>query len=194
MIWYVLRFSIKLSRICTFNEFEFLNKFGWSVHLMYIIFHWMFTTWYILQFSIEFLWFYTFNEFEFFNKFWIFVHLMYTIFPWILRYVRLMYMIYTSIEFSQFCTFKKFKFLNKSIRFVHLTYIIFHLVFMILYFQQNQISQQSRLSVHMYTFTIWSVHLPLRDLYKSFIFLSWSLSIIHMVTYIYIYIYKHKNQ
>ena len=103
-----------------------------------------------------------------------------------------MYMIYTSIEFSQFCTFNKFKFLNKFIRFVHLTYIIFHLVFMILYFQQNQISQQSRLSVHMYTFTIWSVHLPLRDLYKSFIFLSWSLSIIHMVTYIYIYI-KKKN-
>ena len=32
-------------------------------------------------------------------------------------------------------------------------------------------------------------HLPLGDLYKSFIFLSWSLSIIHMVAYL----KKHKN-
>ena len=35
----------------------------------------------------------------------------------------------------------------------------------------------------------FSRHLPLGDLYKSFIFLSWSLSIIHMVTYL----KKHKN-
>ena len=32
-------------------------------------------------------------------------------------------------------------------------------------------------------------HLPLGDLYESFIFISWSLSIIHMVTYF----KKHKN-
>ena len=32
-------------------------------------------------------------------------------------------------------------------------------------------------------------HLPLGDLYESFIFFSWSLSIIHMVTYL----KKHKN-
>ena len=35
----------------------------------------------------------------------------------------------------------------------------------------------------------FSRHLPLGDLYESFIFLSWSLSIIHMVTYF----KKHKN-
>ena len=36
---------------------------------------------------------------------------------------------------------------------------------------------------------IYSRHLPLSDLYESFIFLSWSLSIIHMVPYL----KKHKN-
>ena len=36
---------------------------------------------------------------------------------------------------------------------------------------------------------IYSRHLPLSDLYKSLIFLSWSLSIIYMVTYL----KKHKN-
>ena len=36
---------------------------------------------------------------------------------------------------------------------------------------------------------IYSKHLPLSDLYESLIFLSWSLSIIHMVTYL----KTHKN-
>ena len=35
----------------------------------------------------------------------------------------------------------------------------------------------------------FSRHLPLGDLYESFIFRSWSFSIIHMVTY-----YKKKNK
>ena len=40
-----------------------------------------------------------------------------------------------------------------------------------------------------FTNSNFSRHLPLGDLYESFIFLSWSLSIIHMVTYF----KKHKN-
>ena len=40
-----------------------------------------------------------------------------------------------------------------------------------------------------FTNLIYARHLPLGDLYESFIFLSWSLSIIHMVTYL----KKHKN-
>ena len=40
-----------------------------------------------------------------------------------------------------------------------------------------------------FTSSNYSRHLPLDDLYESFIFLSWSLSIIHMVTYL----KKHKN-
>ena len=39
------------------------------------------------------------------------------------------------------------------------------------------------------TLWIYSRHLPLGDLYESCIFLLWSLSIIHMVTYL----KKHKN-
>ena len=35
-----------------------------------------------------------------------------------------------------------------------------------------------------FTNSNFSRHLPLGDLYESFIFLSWSLSIIHMVTYL----------
>ena len=35
-----------------------------------------------------------------------------------------------------------------------------------------------------FTNSNYSRHLPLGDLYESFIFLSWSLSIIHMVTYL----------
>ena len=40
-----------------------------------------------------------------------------------------------------------------------------------------------------FTNSNYSRHLSLGDLYESFIFLSWSLSIIHMVTYL----KKHKN-
>ena len=40
-----------------------------------------------------------------------------------------------------------------------------------------------------FTNSNFSRHSPLGDLYESFIFLSWSLSIIHMVTYF----KKHKN-
>ena len=40
-----------------------------------------------------------------------------------------------------------------------------------------------------FTNSNFSRHLPLGDLYESFIFLSWSLSIIHMITYF----EKHKN-
>ena len=40
-----------------------------------------------------------------------------------------------------------------------------------------------------FTNSNYSRHLPLGDLYESFIFLSWSLSIIRMVTYL----KKHKN-
>ena len=40
-----------------------------------------------------------------------------------------------------------------------------------------------------FTISNYSRHLPLGDLYESFIFLSWSLSIIYMVTYL----KKHKN-
>ena len=40
-----------------------------------------------------------------------------------------------------------------------------------------------------FTNSNFSRHSPLGDLYESFVFLSWSLSIIHMVTYF----KKHKN-
>ena len=39
-------------------------------------------------------------------------------------------------------------------------------------------------NLNFFTNSNYSRHLPLGDLYESFIFLSWSLSIIHMVTYL----------
>ena len=44
-------------------------------------------------------------------------------------------------------------------------------------------------SLNFFTNSNYSRHLPLGDLFESFIFPSWSLSIIHMVTYL----KKHKN-
>ena len=64
----VQNFSIEFSQICKFNEFKFLNKFIRSVHLMYIIFHSIFTIWYVLRFSnwnftiLNIQWFWIFHQ------------------------------------------------------------------------------------------------------------------------------------
>ena len=94
MIWYVLQFSIEFSCVYTFNEFEFLNKFGLFVNLMYKIFPWIFTILYFQQNQIL-------NEFK------IFVHLMYWIFHWIFT---IWLVLRFSIEFSLNCTFNEFEF------------------------------------------------------------------------------------
>jgi len=126
MIWYVLQFSIEFSRVYTFNEFEFLNKFGLFVSLMYTIFPWIFTILYFQQNQIL-------------SEFGIFVHLMYWIFHWIFT---IWLVLQFSIKFSRNCTFNEFEFFYKFKQFGHL---IFNWIFTILYFQRNQISQQVRI-------------------------------------------------
>ena len=54
------------------------------------------------------------------------------------------------------------------------TFIDFPLIFLEFLHSTNSI---------FFTNSNYSRHLPLGDLYESFIFLSWNLSIIHMVTY-----------
>ena len=123
---------------------------------MYKIFHWIFTILYIQQilifkqihtictfnvhnFSFNFHDFVLSIEIKFLNKSRLSVHLMYTIFHWIFM---IWFVHWFSIKFSQICRFNEFDFFYKSERFVHLMYIIFHWILTILYFQQNQISEQ----------------------------------------------------
>ena len=80
-------------------------------------------------------------EIKFLNKSELFVHLMYTIFHWIFM---IWFVHWFSIEFLRICRFNEFDFFlfYTSELFVHLMYIIFLWILTILYFQQNQISQQ----------------------------------------------------
>ena len=67
------------------------------------------------------------------------------------------------------------------ISFIYLFWIRIHLFFILEFLHST--------NLNFFTNSNFSWHLPLGDLYKSFIFLSWSLSIIHIVTYL----KKHKN-
>ena len=91
---------------------------------------------------------------------------MYTICHWIFM---IWFVHWFSIEFSWICRFNNFLFFifYKSKRLVHLIYIIFHWILTILYFQQNQISQQVQ------TICASNVHnfpLNFHDLVRSSIF------------------------
>ena len=88
-----ITFPLNFHNFFTFNEIKFLNKSRIFVHLMYIIFNWIFTIWYVLQFSIEFSRFCTFNEFKFLNKSERSVHFRYIIFHriFIVYYIKIPY-------------------------------------------------------------------------------------------------------
>ena len=131
------------------------KNFLWILMILYIQWILIFTqihticTFNVHNFSFNFHDFVLSTEIKFLNKSRLSVHLMYTIFHWIFL---IWFVHWFSIEFSRICWFNKFDFFYKSEQFVHLMYIIFHWILTILYFQQNQISQQSRLFVHlMYT-------------------------------------------
>ena len=77
------------------------------------------------------------------------------------------YLHWFSIQFSWICTFNEFEFFSKSELSVRLLYIIFHWIFMILYYQRNQISQQSRTICTSY---VHNFSLNFHDLVCSLIF------------------------
>ena len=138
---------------------QFFYKSELFVHLiMYTIFHWIFTILYIQRilifkqihtictfnvhnFSFNFHDFVVSIEIKFPKKSELSLHLLYTIFHWI---IIVWFVHWFSIEFSRICRFNEFDFFffYKPKRFVNLIYIIFHWILTILYFQQNQISQQ----------------------------------------------------
>ena len=126
---------------------------------------------------------------------------MYTIFPWVftvlciqqIQIFKQIHMIYTSnihtfpLNFHYFVLSTKLNF-STSLDYPYIlcklsqfsTFIDFPLIFLEFLHSTNS---------NFFTNSNFSRHLPLDDLYESFIFLSWSLSIIHMVTYL----KKHKN-
>ena len=77
------------------------------------------------------------------------------------------YVYWFSIDFSWICTFYEFELFCKSKQYVHLIYTIFHWIFMILYFQRKQISQQVWTIC---TFNIHNFPLNFHDLLRSSIF------------------------
>ena len=126
---------------------------------------------------------------------------MYTIFPWIftilyiqrIQIFKQIHTIYTSnvhtfpLNFPYFVLSTKSNF-STSLGYLYIlctpsqfgTFIDFLSIFLEFLHSTNS---------NFFTNSNFSRHLPLCDLYESFIFLSWSLSIIHMVTYF----KKHKN-
>ena len=126
---------------------------------------------------------------------------MYTIFPWVLTVLYIqriqiftqIHMIYTSnvhtfpLNFHYFVLSRKSNF-STSLDYLYIlctpsrfgTFIDFPSIFLEFLHSTN---------TNFFTNLNFSRHLPLGDLYESFIFLSWSLSIIHMVTYL----KRHKN-
>ena len=95
-------FSIEFSQYHKFTEFEFFYEFGLSGHLMYIVFHWIFTILYIVHLmnsnfsmysdylSIQctqfFRWILMISYIQriwFFNEFRLSIYLIYPIFHWI---------------------------------------------------------------------------------------------------------------
>ena len=123
-IWYILQLSIEFSRFYTFNEFEFFNKFGLSVHLKYTIFPWISTILYFQwnQFSQQVRNICASNVLNFHD----------------LVRSLIFYRIFTKFYIQQIWIFYKSK------QSVLLMYIIFHWIFTISYFQCKQISQQVR--------------------------------------------------
>ena len=126
---------------------------------------------------------------------------MYTIFPWIFtvlysQRIQIFKQIHTictfnvhtfPLNFHYFVLSTKSNFLT-SLDYLYIlcrpswfgTFIDFPLIFPKFLHSTNS---------NFFTNSNYSRHLPLGDLYESFIFLSWSLSIIHMVTYL----KTHKN-
>ena len=126
---------------------------------------------------------------------------MYTIFPWgftvlyiqQIQIFKQIHTIWTSnvhtfpLNFHYFVLSTKSNFLT-SLDYLYIlcrpswfgTFIDFPLIFPKFLHSTNS---------NFFTNSNYSRHLPLGDLYESFIFLSWSLSIIHMVTYL----KTHKN-
>ena len=147
--------STKFSRYHTFNKFEYFQVFGPSVHLMYPIFHWIFSISYI-QWIWIFRRIWTFDTsivHSFPLHFHDFVHSMNSIFRQIRAfctfnvhkfplnfhdivhltnsnfstYLDHLYIQYTqfSIGFSGYHTFNEFKFFYEFSLSVHLIYTIF---------------------------------------------------------------------
>ena len=120
---------------------------------------------------------------------------MYTIFPWVFTvlHIQRIHMICTSnvhtfqLNFHYFVLSTKSNF-STSLDFLYIlcrpswfgTFIDFPSIFPKFLHSTNS---------NFFANSNYSRHLPLGDLYESFIFLLWSLSIIHMVTYL----KKHKN-
>ena len=154
----------------------------------------------ILVCSSIFIWIFTILHTQCFNKFILSVYLMYTIFPWVftvlyiqrIQIFKQICTIYTTnvhtfpLNFHYFVLSMKSNF-STSLDYLYIlctpswfgTFIDFPSIFPEFLHSINS---------NFFTDSNYSRHLPLGDLYKSFIFPSRSLSIIHMVTYL-----KKKN-
>ena len=126
---------------------------------------------------------------------------MYTIFPWVfmvlyIQWIQIFKQIHTictsnvhtiPLNFHYFVLSTKLNF-STSLDYLYIlctpswfgTFIHFPSIFPKFLYSTNS---------NFFTNSNYLRHLPLGNLYESFIFLSWSLSIIHMVTYF----KKHKN-
>ena len=143
-------------------------------------------------------WFFTLNEFKIFNKFVLFVHLIYTIFPWVftvlyIQRIQIFKQIHTictsnvhtfPLNFHYFVLSTKSNF-STSLDYLYIlctpsrfgTFIDSSSIFPKFLHYPNS---------NFFTNSNYSTHLPLGDLYESFIFLSWSLSICPLFIWLHI--------